>query len=88
MYYAYYLEDENISDIVDNWDKMSHLLKGKSRYKKFNSLKEAKEWLSQGAMYTPKIQKTDILHKDAIYFDSGTGRGKTVEVKLADVHGD
>lgn len=89
MFYAYFLEEENISDIVDNWGKCQAIVKGKNaRFKKFSTEQEAKEWLKQGALYTPKIKQTDTLYKDAIYFDSGTGRKKTVEVKVSDVYGD
>lgn len=35
-YYAYFLEDENIKGLVDNWDKCKSLVHGKkARYKSF-----------------------------------------------------
>lgn len=89
MYYAYYLENENIKDIVDSWEKCQKITKGKNaRYKKFNNIEEAKAWLDNGALYTPKSNdNTQMLIKDAIYFDSGTGRNGYPEVKVCDVYG-
>ena len=89
MFYAYFLENDNISDIVEDWDTCQKLTKGKkARFKKFNSYTEAKNWLDSGALYTPKTKDTSSLFKDAIYFDSGTGRKGTVEVKVCDFFGD
>lgn len=89
MYYAYFLEEENISNIVDNWQECQKIVKGKkSRFKKFKTLEEAKEWLDLGAIYTPIAKTTDNLFKDAIYFDSGTGRKGIAEVKVSDIYGD
>lgn len=89
MFYAYFLENDNISDIVEDWDTCQKLTKGKkARFKKFNSYTEAKNWLDSGALYTPKTKDTSSLFKDAIYFDSGTGRKGTAEVKVCDFFGD
>lgn len=89
MYYAYFLENENISDIVDTWSECQSITKGKkSRFKKFNTIEEAKKWIEDGALYIPKTKDTSSLILDAIYFDSGTGRKKIVEVKVCDVYGD
>ncbi|WP_156300139.1 ribonuclease H family protein [Streptobacillus canis] len=89
MVYAYYLEEEKQYGIVNSWNECQALTKGKNaRFKKFNNEKEATEWLESGALYTPKSRETSELYKDAIYFDSGTGRKVTVEVKVCDVYGD
>ena len=51
-YYAYFLEDENIKGLVDNWDKCKSLVHGKkARYKSFPTEKEGKDWLESGAHY-------------------------------------
>lgn len=89
MFYAYYLENENISDVVNSWEQCQKLTKGKkARYKKFKNLDDAKKWLDEGAIYTPKVKENSTLFKDAIYFDSGTGRNGIPEVKVSDVYGD
>ncbi|WP_073508186.1 ribonuclease H family protein [Streptobacillus notomytis] len=89
MVYAYYIEEEKKSGIVKTWTECQSLTKGKNaRFKKFENEKEAKKWLEDGALYTPKSKSTSELHKDAIYFDSGTGRNTIVEVKVSDVYGD
>ena len=96
-YYAYFLEDENIKGLVDNWDKCKSLVHGKkARYKSFPTEKEGKDWLESGAHYekkignqTPKIKKEKLKESlvNGIYFDSGTGRGIGVEVRVTDING-
>ena len=89
MFYAYFLEEEQISDIVDSWAKCQQLTKGKNaRFKKFENIEDAQAWLNSGALYTPRVKDTSTLIKDAIYFDSGTGRKGIAEVKVCDVFGD
>lgn len=98
-FYAYFLETENINGICENWDECKSLVHGKkARYKSFSSLKEAKDWLTQGAKYEKKlsdqlfktkieIEKLKSLLTEGIYFDSGTGRGIGVEVRVTDLSG-
>ncbi|CAM3116010.1 ribonuclease H family protein [Streptobacillus felis] len=89
MFYAYYIEEEKKYGIVKTWNECQALTKGKNaRYKKFENKNDATSWLESGALYTPKSKETSQLHKDATYFDSGTGRTGTVEVKVCDVYGD
>lgn len=89
MFYAYYLEEEKKSDIVESWNECQQLTKGKNaRFKKFESKFEAQNWLNSGALYTPRVKDTSTLITDAIYFDSGTGRKGIAEIKVCDVHGD
>lgn len=90
-FYAYLLVDGNVSGIVHSWDECKNLVQGrKARYKGFGSEQEAKEWLDSGANYEKKAQKKKEVQKDlpnGIYFDSGTGRGIGVEVRVSTVEG-
>lgn len=89
MVYAYFLENENIKKIVDTWKECQDATKGKNaRFKKFETIEEAQKWLDNGAIYVPKSKDLSSLSKDAIYFDSGTGRKGIVEVKVSDFFGD
>lgn len=84
MFYAYYFSDEK-KGISKSWDEVQELVNGtNARYKKFKLKKEAQSWLDSGALYE---EKTFELDKSGIYFDSGTGRNKTVEIKVTDYRG-
>lgn len=89
VWYAYYITDEN-KGILKEWEEVSEIIKGTSaRYKKFKTKKEAKEWLDAGALYETKVEKIEIsLDKSGIYFDSGTGRNGTPEIKVTNYKGD
>ena len=89
--YAYYLVNSDTSGILENWEKCQKVIsKQNARYKSFNNIKEAQEWLNAGAKYEKK-EKKKISQNDidcsAIYFDAGTGRGNGVEVRLTDYKG-
>ena len=95
--YAYYLVNSSTSGILGSWEECKKVvLKKKARYKSFENIKEAQEWLDSGAKYEKK-EKNDIeiiskiFQSDidclAIYFDAGTGRGNGVEVRLSDYKG-
>jgi caulimovirus viroplasmin len=95
--YAYYLVNSDTSGILESWEECKKVvLKKKARYKSFENIKEAQEWLDSGAKYEKK-EKNDIeiiskiFQSDidclAIYFDAGTGRGNGVEVRLSDYKG-
>lgn len=86
-FYAYYLIDERKTGIVDSWDKCKIIISKKnSRYKKFNTLELANEWIKNGCTYEKKEIDYSSLIKDAIYFDAGTGRGIGVEVRVTDLN--
>lgn len=75
-YYAYETVDEK--GITDSWPKCQQKVKGvRSRFKSFTSKEEAQRWLDVGSSYKVKLE-------DGIYFDSGTGRGDGVEVRVTD----
>lgn len=81
--YAYYLKDENSNGITTSWDECKAVMKDKSaRCKSFKTEKEAFDWLKNGAEYSNNPQKSIL--KPGIYFDSGTGRGIGVEVRVTD----
>lgn len=95
--YAYYLVNSGTSGILESWEECKKVvLKKKARYKSFENIKEAQEWLDSGAKYEKK-EKNDIeiiskiFQSDidclTIYFDAGTGRGNGVEVRLSDYKG-
>ncbi len=87
-FYAYYLEEDRVSDIVTTWSLCQKRIKGKrARYKSFKNEKEAKSWLDNGAKYEDKNEIKANL-QEGIYFDAGTGRGIGVEVRVTDVKGD
>ena len=94
--YAYYLVNSDTSGILESWEECKKVvLKKKARYKSFENIKEAQEWLDSGAKYEKKekndIEISKIFQSDidclAIYFDAGTGRGNGVEVRLSDYKG-
>lgn len=95
--YAYYLVNSGTSGILGSWEECKKVvLKKKSRYKSFENIKEAQEWLDSGAKHEKKEKndieiKSKIFQSDidclAIYFDAGTGRGNGVEVRLSDYKG-
>lgn len=95
--YAYYLVNSGTSGILESWEECKKVvLKKKARYKSFENIKEAQEWLDSGAKYEKKEKndieiKSKIFQSDidclAIYFDAGTGRGNGVEVRLSDYKG-
>lgn len=85
-YYAYAAGEEE--GVVDSWDlckKKVHLATG-ARYKGFKTRKEAEEWLKEGARYEKKAYRKEVarqeLDEEAVYFDSGTGRGEGVEISV------
>ncbi len=95
--YAYCIFNKNKkiikSGIVYTWDECENIVTGKkARYKSFKNEQEADEWLKSGAEYESKKEKKENLYaeleEEAIYFDSGTGRGKGVEVRLTNFYGE
>ena len=86
-YYAYFFDEKN-NGIVDTWSECEKIVHGtKARYKSFIDKSVAQDWLDSGANYERNISlKTPVnttLEK-GIYFDSGTGRGIGVEVRVTD----
>ena len=86
-YYAYFFDEKN-NGIVDTWSECEKIVHGtKAKYKSFIDKSVAQDWLDSGANYEKKISlKTPVnttLEK-GIYFDSGTGRGIGVEVRVTD----
>jgi ribonuclease HI len=83
-YYAYFVPEENLRGITDDWKECEKMVSGKSeaKYKSFNKKEDAEEWLKRGADYTFKK-----IQEPGIYFDAGTGRGEGVEVSVTDETG-
>ena len=90
-FYAYFLEKENISGIVETWDECKTLVNGKkARYKSFPTRKECETWLGAGANYEKKAEIKKEIQENlpmGIYFDAGTGRGIGVEVRVTSKEG-
>ena len=86
-YYAYFFDEKN-NGIVDTWSECEKIVHGtKARYKSFIDKSVAQDWLDNGANYEKNISlKTPVntILEKGIYFDSGTGRGIGVEVRVTD----
>lgn len=90
-FYAYFLESEKSSGIVDTWDECKSIVNGKkARYKSFSTKSECEIWLEAGANYEKKAEIKKEIQKNlpvGIYFDAGTGRGIGVETRVTDERG-
>lgn len=101
-FYGYYLIGKGIKGIVSTWDECKAVTAGNkgARYKSFPSYEEANNWLLSGAHYEPNPELQEKKKKKAesnkkaleniqegIFFDSGTGRGIGVEVRVTDRDG-
>ncbi|BDU62476.1 ribonuclease HI [Candidatus Borrelia fainii] len=79
-YYACILNDKNEKMIFTSWEECKNKIIGqKNKIKSFKTKEEAKNWLSRDG-------KNDI-YPTGIYFDSGTGRGKGVEIRVVNEKG-
>lgn len=88
--YAYSVEGRE--GIARTWAECEARVKGRSaRYKGFETEAAARAWLAAGAPYEHKAVKKEVaraaLPKDALYFDSGTGRGEGTEIAVTDAEG-
>ncbi|BCR21437.1 ribonuclease H family protein [Borrelia miyamotoi] len=80
-YYACVLKNKNEKIIFTSWEECKNKIKGQSnRIKSFKTRKEAENWLLRD-------DKTDIYYPEGIYFDSGTGRGKGIEIRVVNEKG-
>ncbi|AHH11043.1 ribonuclease H family protein [Borrelia coriaceae] len=78
-YYACILNDKE-KMIFTSWEECKKTITGqKNKIKSFKTKEEAKNWLSRDG-------KRDV-YPTGIYFDSGTGRGKGVEIKVVNEKG-
>ena len=86
-YYAYFFDEKN-NGIVNTWAECEKIVQGtKARYKSFIDKSVAQEWLDSGASYERNIglnAPVNTTLEKGIYFDSGTGRGIGVEVRITD----
>lgn len=88
--YAFSIDGEQ--GIVRTWALCEARVKGRSaRFKGFETEAAARAWLAAGAPYEHKAAKKEeaqaALPKDALYFDSGTGRGDGTEIAVTDAQG-
>jgi ribonuclease HI len=89
-FYAFVVEGRQ--GVVRTWSECEARVKGRSaRYKGFETEASARAWLASGAPYEHKAAKKreaqGALPKDALYFDSGTGRGEGTEIAVTDADG-
>lgn len=88
-FYAYVCGEDK--GIVCSWDECKKKVEFKkgAKYKRFESYEDAQRWLSLGASYKERQKEVEreVLSKEAIYFDSGTGGKRGVEVKVSDHNG-
>lgn len=86
-YYAYFFDERN-KGIVNTWAECEKIVHGtKARYKSFIDKSVAQVWLDSGANYERNIGLSAPINmtlEKGIYFDSGTGRGLGVEVRVTD----
>ncbi len=91
-FYAYFLENDGVSGILETWDECKNIVNGKkARYKSFATKTQCQEWLDSGANYEKKAAVKREIQKNlpiGIYFDAGTGRGIGVESRVTDVNGE
>ncbi|WKC79282.1 viroplasmin family protein [Borreliella turdi] len=77
-YYACILIDSNEKIIFKSWEECKNTIKGKNnKIKSFKTIEQAQNWL----FYNGNEDKIHH-HPIGIYFDSGTGRGKGVEIRV------
>jgi len=87
-FYAYLVPATGKRGVEDNWPAVEKHVKGVTgaRYRSFDSMAEAEEWLKKGAAYEVHVPLS-MSHVPGIYFDAGTGRGDGVEISVTDGHG-
>ncbi|WP_038850685.1 viroplasmin family protein [Borreliella afzelii] len=75
-YYACILINSNEKIIFKSWEECKTAIKGKNnKIKSFKTIEQAQNWLFNNG-------DTIYHHPIGIYFDSGTGRGKGVEIRV------
>lgn len=83
-FYAYFLEDERESGILNSWSECEKkVYKKRSKYKSFSNMQEAKQWLSDVMRASlSDVTNVDSIPSNVIFFDAGTGRGIGTEVRV------
>jgi ribonuclease HI len=89
-HYAYRTETEE--GVVDSWRECERIVRGRrARYRGFETREAARRWLDEGALYENReVEKALAMAdypEDAVFFDSGTGPGRGVEIKVTDREG-
>ncbi|MDR2772092.1 MAG: viroplasmin family protein [Elusimicrobiota bacterium] len=83
-FYAWALSDGK-KGITDNWIDCYNRIAGKkgAKNKRFLARELAQKWLDSGADYKTKV----FYDEDGVYFDSGTGGGGGVKIRVTDKNG-
>ena len=86
--YYVYLVPNGPRGVTDDWKICEKIVSGKvgARFRAFGERSDAERWLMAGARYETKIRLAR-RRESGIYFDSGTGRGKGVEISVTDEKG-
>ena len=80
-YYACILKTKNEKIIFTSWEECKNKIKGQAnKIKSFKTIEEAENWLLRDG-------KTNYIYPAGIYFDSGTGRGQGVEIRVVNEKG-
>lgn len=100
--YVNYNIEERLATLVYSWEECLALnAKGKSRYKGFTKIEDAKAWIYEDCPYLPNEERRNKLKEKkellptlkaqldihGVYVDSGVGRKRGVEVNVTDVYG-
>lgn len=88
--YAFLVDGQ--SGVTRSWAECeAHVMGRSARFKGFETEDAARAWLARGAPYDHKAAKKHdaqgALPHDAVYFDSGTGRGQGTEIAVTGAEG-
>ncbi|MBI5489846.1 MAG: viroplasmin family protein [Deltaproteobacteria bacterium] len=89
-WYAWVVGDER--GVCSTWPECERIVRGRrARYRGFDDRQAAERWLTEGApqrdQSRDKREALDALPERAVFFDSGTGPGRGVEVNVTDREG-
>ncbi len=89
-HYAYRTETQQ--GVAGSWAECDRIVRGrKARYRGFLTREQALRWLDEGAPYEDrdldKKKALSVFPEDAVFFDSGTGPGRGVEIRVTDREG-
>ena len=89
-WYAWVVDGE--TGVCGTWPECERIVRGRqARFRSFDDRAAAERWLSEGApardRATSKREALDALPEGAVFFDSGTGPGRGVEVNVTDRDG-
>jgi ribonuclease HI len=90
-WYAWAIDGER--GVCGTWPECERIVRGRraARFRSFADRADAERWLAEGApardRARDKREALDALPENAVFFDSGTGPGRGVEVNVTDRDG-